>query len=650
VVFDDPHPHLTSPIKGEEFIVRSKMKLSRLTWFSFLLLSFFSLFVWLKLSYPQLTFVKLTVDRAEALQRAHNYLLGQGYNPDNFQTAIVFGFEGQANRYLQKNIGYEKFLEFIKKNDFDLFFWIVRFYKENTKEEYRLTVNPATGQITSFKHIIDENEARPSIDREEAKTKVKGFLKENFNFDESRYSIRGDLQTILDHRSDFSFSWFKNSVSIPWDKDEEKGTAKLIMGATISGEEILSFSKNTFSVPDQFNRYLDRSQNIGRNLSTVIWILYLALFAVSVFLIVVRRNHLSMHTTKRFYIGIMLISFGLSLLAILNQSQIILFDFPTTVPFKSYLWQYLMSTFVNSFFASLGILMPSLAGELLHYEVRKEKKTGSFLHYIHSTFFSRGVAQSILLGYFVCMGMLGIQSVLVNIGQTFWGVWIEQSLTAQLSTNYWPFLAAFSLGWKASFFEEIMYRLFAINLCKKIFKNIFLAAIIPSLIWGFAHSGYPVFPMWFRGIEVSCLGFFLSFVYLKYGLIPVIVAHYLFDVFWASSGYLFGQTQSFNFYSSLGVLFLPLSIAGVAFLFNKKENEQPMRWHLSKHQEFNLQVLKSFLKSQENRFKAKSKEEIKKEIASHGWDIAVVEVALEGFSNPSPQSSPQWGEDSGTNW
>lgn len=610
------------------------MKISRLSWIAFFLFSLASFTVWFEFSYPQLSFVNFSVDRKDALRIAQDYLHKRGEDESRFKSAIVFGFESEANRYLQKTIGYQKFLEFIKEQDFDLFFWIVRFYKENEKEEYRLTVNPATGQITSFKHIIDENKARPAVDREEAKARVKEFLKENFNFNEEFYSIRGDLQTILDNRSDFSFSWVKKSVNIPWDKDENKGTGKLIIGAAISGDEILSFSKNTFSVPDQFNRQLDRNQNVGRNISTVIWILYLALFTLAVFFIIVRRNHLSMHTTKRFYLGAAFLFFGLSIIGIFNGFQSFLFDYPTTAPFESYLWRYLMSVLIGSFLGSVGILMPCLAGELLHYEVWKDKKEGSFLHYIHSTFFSRNTARLIFMGYLVCMVMLGIQSILVKIGQDFWGVWIEQSLMAHLSTNYWPFLAAFSLGYNASFTEEIMYRLFTISLGRKIFKNTFMAVIVSCVIWGFAHSGYPVYPMWFRGVEVTCLGIFLSFVYLKYGLIPVIAAHYLFDVFWACAGYLFGHAQPVHFYGALAVLLLPLGIAGIAFFLNRKEDERPMRWRLNKHHQFNLQVLKTFLKNQEDLFRGKSQEEIKKEITSHGWDIAVVEAAFEERDKP----------------
>ena len=185
-----------------------------------------------------------------------------------------------------------------------------------------------------------------------------------------------------------------------------------------------------------------------------------------------------------------------------------------------------------------------------------------------------------------------------------------------------------------------MYRLYAISLGRKIFnkwlphwgnRSILIIVLLSSLIWGFSHSGYPIFPMWFRGLEVTCLGLFLAFIYLNFGIIPVIVAHYLFDAFWNSSGYIFGSSTPFYFTSSLSVLLLPLALGLVAFWLNKKEGERPLRWHLNAHQRYNLEVLKSFLKYNKNTYEHKSQGEIKKEITGHGWDPAVVDVAIGDF-------------------
>ena len=250
------------------------------------------------------------------------------------------------------------------------------------------------------------------------------------------------------------------------------------------------------------------------------------------------------------------------------------------------------------------------------------------MYYLTSTFLSRQVSQTIVLGYLVFLIMIGIQAAAFEIGYRHLGVWTERTWMTDLSSTYFPFLSAFILGFQASFVEEITFRIFAISWIKKLLKNTFLACFFASLIWGYGHSTYLVFPMWFRGIEVTCLGLFLSWVYMNYGIIPVLVAHYAFDVFWSSASYLLGTTHPFYFYSSLGVLLLPLAISLAAFVVNKPQEQKQLRWKLNKHQVFNLGVLTNYVKN-EQKLHNKTKAELRNEFIAHGWDIAVVETAFE---------------------
>ncbi len=611
------------------------MKSDRQTWVIFAGLSFLSFFLWLWLSYPQLEFVNLSVDRAKAGEIAREYLRARQEDPARFQTAVIFSTDTEADRYLQRNVGFGGLVQFVQKYDFDLFFWIVRFFRENEKEGYKVCVSSATGEVISFQHTIDDSASRGPLDKESAKNKVIAFLVEHFKFDQEQYTIKGDLEAVLDHRSDFSFSWQRKDVQIPWRKetnssprDPDGGTAKLLVGAKVSGPEILSFFKNTLSIPDQFNRYLARIQDTGKILSQAMYILGLALFTSAVFFMIVRRNHLATHTTKRFYIGLMAFTFILSLLAIANQWQSVLFEYSTAGDFRVYLGQLALQTLMTALFVSVAVVMPGLAGEALHYQTFREKPEGSFLYYLHSTFFSREVAKTILLGYGVWVIMLGIQSVVVALGQRYAGVWVEHAWMNSLSTAYLPFFVAFTLAFKASVTEELMYRLFAISFGKKVLGNTVTAVIISSLLWGFSHSNYPVFPMWFRGVEVTCLGLFLAWAYLRFGIIAVIVGHYLFDAFWNCAEYIFGVTNPFYFVSSLSILLLPAIWAVAAFVLNQEKEFRPMRWRMTKHQIYNLEVLKTFFRQCPQEIHNKTPQQIVDEISSHGWDPAVVEAAL----------------------
>lgn len=608
------------------------MKILRTRWVTFSLLSALSLFIWFQFTYPQFVFINLSVDRSQALTIAQKYLTAMRGNPNTFQTAVVFAADKGTDQYLQKSIGFKKLKEFVEDNDYDLFFWIVRFFKEGQKEEFRLNISSKTGQVTAFKHTIEDTAKRDFVSKEEAQRRVVDFLQKKFGFNLPDYTLKVDLQNSFDNRVEYAFSWSKNGINIPWSNREDDGTGKLFMGASISGDEIINFTKHSFLVPDKFNRFMEKERNLGRNLLTLVKIFYFILFIAATFFVIARRNHLAMHITKKFYITLAVIIFILLIASELNYYQILLFDYDTTSPFKDFLIRFWINTILNTLFVAVGFLLPALSGELLRYEVFPQKKEASFLNYILSTFFSRSVSASVLLGYLICLIMLGLQSVLTRLGEKYLGVWVEYSWMTQTTTAYLPFLAAFTIGFRASIAEELMYRLFAIHWGIKLFKNIFIAILTASLIWGFMHSGYSIYPMWFRGIEVTIIGLFLSWVYLRYGIIPVIIAHFLFDAFWSSAGYLLGHSKPFYFYTTIMTLTIPLLWSLMAFILNKSQKAKEMRWHLNKHQLYNIEILKNYLQAHQDRFHNKSKEEIKKEISSHGWDIAVVDVVLEDFN------------------
>jgi len=597
-------------------------------WFIFWMVLSFA--AWLQFTYPQFAFVDLSVDKQEAKQIARQYLSTElGVDVATFQHATVFSNDLYADRYLQRCLGFDKELEFIREHDIEFFFWKNRFYKENEKEEYLITVSAKSGEITDFVHSIEENAGRPDMDEGEPKKEVIAFLKERFGFEPEKYTILGDLAHTMDNRTDYTFSWGKHIPPIRWNReDPASGTAKLQIGAKISGHEILSFYKNHLKVPEDFGRYLERKRNIGRNLSLMFRMVFFALLVASIFFVIVRRNNLVLHTIKRFAIAITFSLFAIHFLAHINHYEGILYSYPTTTPFSSYLWRSTINYILNIFIVIIGILIPILAGESLHYEVAQEKKRGSFLHYILSTFLSRNVAGIILIGYASAMIMLGIQAVAFYFGQKYLGVWVEYTWLPHLSESVIPFFSALAIGLNAGITEEITFRLFAINLGKKVFKNVWAAVIFATVIWGYGHSSYPVYPMWFRGLEVSLMGFFLAYVYLRFGIIPVIVAHYLFDVFWVGSAFILGKAPAHLFLGSVSLLLLPLIWAAVAYVANRQEQERPMRWRLSQHQRFNLEVLKLYL-NKTHMHKQKPSSQLIKEISSHGWDQAVVEIALE---------------------
>ena len=303
----------------------------------------------------------------------------------------------------------------------------------------------------------------------------------------------------------------------------------------------------------------------------------------------------------------------------MNSYQYLLFEYSTTQAFGDYMVRRFVENLVNPFFVVLAFILPGLAGESLRFEIDVDKKERGFLSPILSSFFSKVTANSILIGYALCAFILGVQAFIYDFGYHYCGVWEELSWLTRASSSAFPAVTAMLIGVQASFSEETMFRLFGINLLKR-YKLGAFAVLLSAVMWGVGHTGYPIYPMWFRGLEVSCLGIILGFAYLRFGLIAVITAHYLMDAFLTSMPYLLVPKFSVDFFSSLFVLSVPLFIAVVAWMLNRSTKELQWEHHFNAQQHFNFQLLVELAQN-------KTTEErslLRADLIKHGWDPAVV--------------------------
>lgn len=601
------------------------MKISYKEWVLFIVLAVLCVFLWYKFACPQLVLVNLSIDKKEALHKAEDYLKLRGIDLRGYSKAIVFDSDDWTDRYLQRTLGIKSEDKFIKDNDYELFFWKVRFFKQLQKEEYILEVSSKSGAIANFKHLIEDVEPREAIDKEIARTKAEEFLKDIYNLDFKYYDFHEEKIKRFDNRIDYTFSWEKRGVYIPWKENE--GTAKLLIAAIVSGKEIREFHKDILDVPEKFKRHIENQLVMGEYLSSVSFLFFMLLIVAAIVIVVRKKSSVAARISKKWFLYLCAFFITINIIYILNDSQRLIINYPTNTAMVSFIGINIVRIIINIIFLSVTFIMPGIAGETLHQEVFAYNKESSFLHYLKSSFYTKGVAKAVIFGYLIFLIMLGFQAVIFYFGQQYLGVWKEWIKLTQFSSAYIPFLTAFIIGASASLSEEIVYRIFGINFGKKLLKNTFLAILSVSLIWGFGHSQYPVFPVWFRGIEVTLLGLFFGFIFIKYGIIPLLVAHYLFDVFWGVAAYIFGRSSIYLFFSSIFVLAIPFIFFGVAYFMNKPEKERDIKLLLDKVQEYNLSILITFISAKKSC--GLSPRVIKEELLLHNWDVVLVDLAID---------------------
>jgi membrane protease YdiL (CAAX protease family) len=364
----------------------------------------------------------------------------------------------------------------------------------------------------------------------------------------------------------------------------------------------------------------------GEYLFSLHFLVFVGLVSWAVFIVVTRKNHLTTSICKKWYIYLAVFIFIINLAMVFNNLQEMLMSYNTSAPLSSFLGATSVKLIIGSLFICVVFVFPGLAGESLHEEKISSGKSPTLLHYIKSNFYNRSVTASVLLGYLLFLILLGVQAGIFYLGQKYCGVWKEWTTLTQFSSAYLPFLGAFIIGANASLIEEVIFRLFGINLFTRHLKKTFVAILLSSLVWGFGHSGYAVFPFWFRGIEVTILGFVFGYMFIYYGLITVIVAHYLFDVFLGVAPYILGHSSAYLSLSSLFILLIPLFFAAVSYIMNKPQEEREIKQMLGKTGVYNLNILLAFIALKKSQ--GISADELRRELVRHNWDVSLVELAI----------------------
>ncbi len=109
-----------------------------------------SAFVWFQFTYPRFSHMDLSISRQKAIDLAVDFIKKKNQiSVDQFHQVVVFNVDLQTDRYLQKAIGFKKTNAFIDQYNYDLFYWVLRFFNEGKKEEYSVVVSSHTGEIIS---------------------------------------------------------------------------------------------------------------------------------------------------------------------------------------------------------------------------------------------------------------------------------------------------------------------------------------------------------------------------------------------------------------------------------------------------------------------------------------------------------------------
>ncbi|MGC8893849.1 MAG: CPBP family intramembrane glutamic endopeptidase [candidate division WOR-3 bacterium] len=499
--------------------------------------------------------VDLKLSKADVIAKARDFWTARGVNLSGYQEATVFSADNEASVYLQKTIGVDS-ANALGKGTVPIWFWRVRFFKPLTKEEFIARIEP-DGRLSAFQHIISEDAPGDYLTEAEALELATNYLRDNFGMDPAEWEMVKSSSEDRKARRDYYFTFKKPSAV--W------GESDLRVDVVLAGSEVASVIKY-LKVPEEFTRSYQSQRSFGSLLGTIATLLaVLMVFAgVIMFFVSLRKrgNDIKLATL----VGVAL---GLSIL-ISNATLIptYLARYDTATQLSSYLVQIFMgmalSVLVLGFFVGVAA---GWAGDAIN---KKETLWG--LVPLSRGRLSRRMAGWALLSYPLAFFFMGLQVIIYFFGVKFMGVWApaESEYTMVFASSI-PALFALGTSLSAGLNEEVLFRFFGFALFKKAVRNTFLAFLIPTVIWAFLHSGYEIFPVYFRGIELTIGGLLFAFVFWRYGLFTAIMTHWIVDTLYFTIPLMKSSSMGFVISGAVAAGF-GLIIALVA-LFGKPEKD-----------------------------------------------------------------------------
>lgn len=179
---------------------------------------------------------------------------------------------------------------------------------------------------------------------------------------------------------------------------------------------------------------------------------------------------------------------------------------------------------------------------------------------------------ALLIAYSMSFTLLGCQAIICYAGVRFFGVYFGfYDLGSGIYATSLPFVWSLTISAYAGIFEESMMRLAVyVILLRSGFKR-WQAILFAVVVWAFMHAAGPVFPAYFRGIELTLTGLLFFAFLLKFGLLPAILGHFIIDLiltgyplFFSKNPYLFGQGLIL-----IAICVLPLAV-GAAMLARRR--------------------------------------------------------------------------------
>jgi hypothetical protein len=475
--------------------------------------------------------IDVTMDRGDALARAAELSAEQGWGSSDDRSAASFGLaDAEVQTFVElEGGGAPAFAGLSSRGLYEPYQWRVRRFAERRVEEGLVAFTP-DGRPYGFRLRLGEDDPGVGNLDSEAAQALATTTAQEWDVDIDAYRLLETSQETLpvgrvDHELVFERT------------DETVGDGRFRMRVRVAGSRVSELTHFVY-VPEAFSRrYGDmRSTNdaIALGSQTVFMLVFVLLGAGVGSALLLRQGWLEWRTPLAWG-GAIAFLFGLNTV---NQLPLSWMGYDTALSASNFALQQVGAA------VAIGLLgAPLIAFFLLAGESLGRRAFPS--HVQQWRFWSPEVASSTtatgmtLAPYLLVCLQVGYV-VLFYLGtRRLEGWWSPADALVQpdLLATYLPWLQAVSLALFASFWEESVFRAVPIAAAALLGDRfgrrglwIWSAVAFQAVVFAAAHANYPQQPPYARVVELTGPALLWGIVYVRFGLVPTILAHYLYDL------------------------------------------------------------------------------------------------------------------------
>ena len=520
----------------------------------------------------------IELDQATAIAQAAELSDQYEWGPDEARSATTFGqLDPEVQTYVElEGGGRDVFVNLADQDIYHPYGWTVRRFQEGSVEESRVRFTP-TGEAYGFRLGLSEDDpGGGNLSDDEALAVARATAAE-WDVDLTPFQLlESSQETQPGGRVDHTIVFERDDVNI--------AEASFRLRIRVAGDRASELA-HFVQVPEAFSQRFADMRSANDEIALVsqgFFLIVFALFAAGIGTVLMIRQRWIVWRAPLVWGAITAGLLGLNQLNVLPLSWN---EYDTAISAGVFL-------FSQIGLAALIVLAgtPALAFFYLAGESLGRKAFGS--HPQQWRFWSPDVAASkpalgrTIAAYLLAGMQLGYV-VLFYLGTSRLDGWwapAEALVQPDLLATFQPWLGAVSNSLLAALWEESLFRAVPIA-CAALLgarfgrKGLWIWGMIllQAVVFAAGHANYPQQPSYARVIEISIPALIWGVVYLYYGLIPTILAHFTYDLSLFSIPLFASDVPGIGFDRAIVILvgLLPLAIVLYARRKGRRRTEAP---------------------------------------------------------------------------